>query len=1028
MLRQNDPVSHHVDRSFWEYVEKMDDGRMSCKFCGHCFAKGTSISRIKLHLAGVTGRGVKICGQVPQDVQDAALAAIDGPPEKKLKTVAGSSNNDVTNEISASAQQQNNEMMMAHQLEDLWLEDWMASITVEDMEHLERGSFHERPSFNQADEVDVESNTGRFMQPGARASSSGVLNYNTSETRGDPLSCAISASAQEHNNKVTHVEMAQGQPFFTREIARDLFRGRSELVHNAPETRPLTEQASPETELPWCRYSPEELPHDAFETIPRTEQAPLLERGSSHDRQSINQVYEPREDSSQPADLLCLGHARYDDQLCSPAVNNDAIMNDVQNMDRMRKEPVEKEEEDMENNSGRSVQPGAGANSSVGLKHNTSETRGAPLPIGSTKLVGQAFEENKKVIWSWLMDDEVSTIGIYGMGGAGKTTMLKHVYNELQQIADIFPHVYWVTVSQDFSIQKLQKKIAKRIKLSLSNEEEELLIAAELSLELMKKSKWILILDDLWNSFELQEVGIPVPLKGCKLIMTTRSKEVCGRMDCRNNIIVNPLSDVDAWTLFREILGHDRHLSTEVEQFAKSITNECDGLPLGIKTMAGTMKVVDGIHGWSNALERLRQSRVGPNGMERVFSSLRFSYTHLSNEAMQKCFLYCAFFPEDSAINRLELILYLIDMGVIQGLTSRKAEFDEGHSMLDKLEKVCLLERKRLGGAVMMHDLIRDMAIQILEENSRAIVKAGAQLKELPDTEEWTDKLTTVSLMHNQIEEICSSHSVRCPNLSTLLLCSNHRLRFIAGSFFEQMHGLKVLDLSETAIECLPDSVSDLVGLTSLLLKHCRRLSRVPTLKKLRALKRLDLARAPLEEIPHGMECLSSLRYLRMNGCGENKFPCGILTKLPHLQVLILGEQLLQARGKYMGERYFLVKVEGKEVGCLRKLESLECHFEDHSNYVEYLKSRDETQSLSTYKIVVGKFREGELGELKYSGPGSKMVVLGNLNINRDGDFQVISPNDIQQLICRCIDARSLGDVLSLKYATELEYIKILNC
>ncbi|KAL9381640.1 hypothetical protein Peur_024675 [Populus x canadensis] len=86
MLRRDGPVLHRVDTSFWEYVEKMDGGRKRCNFCRHLFAKGTSISRIKLHLAGVTCRGVKICGQVPQDVQDAALAAIDGPPEKKLKT------------------------------------------------------------------------------------------------------------------------------------------------------------------------------------------------------------------------------------------------------------------------------------------------------------------------------------------------------------------------------------------------------------------------------------------------------------------------------------------------------------------------------------------------------------------------------------------------------------------------------------------------------------------------------------------------------------------------------------------------------------------------------------------------------------------------------------------------------------------------------------------------------------------------------------------------------------------------------
>ena len=255
--------------------------------------------------------------------------------------------------------------------------------------------------------------------------------------------------------------------------------------------------------------------------------------------------------------------------------------------------------------------------------------------------------------------------------------------------------------------------------------------------------------------------------------------------------------------------------------------------------------------------------------------------------------------------------------------------------MLNRLENICLLERLHGGRCVKMHDLIRDMAIQILEENSQAIVKAGAQLKELPDTEEWTEKLTTVSLMHNQIQEICSSHSVRCPNLSTLLLCNNYRLLLIASSFFDQMHGLKVLDLSETCIECLPDSVSDLVGLTSLLLNNCMRLSHVPSLKKLKALKRLDLSHVPLEKIPHGMECLSNLKYLRTNGFGEKKFPSGILPKLSNLQVFIIEELIIGDSG--IGKE---ITVEGKEVGCLRKLENLECHFKDYSNYVEYLKSR----------------------------------------------------------------------------------------
>jgi hypothetical protein len=76
-------------------------------------------------------------------------------------------------------------------------------------------------------------------------------------------------------------------------------------------------------------------------------------------------------------------------------------------------------------------------------------------------------------------------------------------------------------VSQDFSINRLQNLIAKCLHLDLSSEYDDLHKAAKLLEKLRKKQKWILILDDLWNNFELHKVEIHVPLKGCKLIMTT---------------------------------------------------------------------------------------------------------------------------------------------------------------------------------------------------------------------------------------------------------------------------------------------------------------------------------------------------------------------------------------------------------------------------------------------------------------------------------------------------------------------------
>ncbi|XP_010999733.1 PREDICTED: probable disease resistance protein At5g63020 [Populus euphratica] len=305
------------------------------------------------------------------------------------------------------------------------------------------------------------------------------------------------------------------------------------------------------------------------------------------------------------------------------------------------------------------TQPGAGASSSGGLTGNTNETPGDPLPTSSTKLVGQAFEQNTNLIWSWLMDDEVSTIGIYGMGGVGKTTMMKHIHNKLLERPGISHCVYWVTVSQDFSIGRLQNHIAKCLGLDLSNEHDDLCRAVKLLKQLRKKQKWILILDDLWNTFELHEVGIPEPvdLKCCKLIMTSRSKRVCQWVDRRREIEVKPLLKSEAWNLFREKLGHDITLSPEVERIAMDIARECAGLPLGIITMAGSLRRVDDLHEWRNTLKKLKESKCRD----------------------MKDKVYCALFPEDHEIVRKELIDYLIDEGVIERMESRQEAVDEGH-------------------------------------------------------------------------------------------------------------------------------------------------------------------------------------------------------------------------------------------------------------------------------------------------------------------------------------------------------------
>ncbi|KAK3424142.1 hypothetical protein EUGRSUZ_F00945 [Eucalyptus grandis] len=204
-----------------------------------------------------------------------------------------------------------------------------------------------------------------------------------------------------------------------------------------------------------------------------------------------------------------------------------------------------------------------------------------------------------------------------------------------------------------------------------------------------------------------------------------------------------------------------------------------------------------------------------------------------------------------------------------------------------------------------MHDLIRDMALHIMGATS--IVKARKRLGSIPYEEYWTDALEKVSLMGSIISEIPLNMSPNCPKLSTLLLDGSLMVNVvIPGSFFKQLCGLKVLNLSDCVLTELPNSISDLVNLRALLFRGCRGLSHIPYLGKLTSLRKLDVSGCfELEEVPEGLEMLVNLRYLDLRFSLTIELPKRVLEGLLNLQHLIV---------------YFL---DGQDMTKLRALETL---------------------------------------------------------------------------------------------------------
>ncbi|GLT31097.1 hypothetical protein SLA2020_058590 [Shorea laevis] len=634
--------------------------------------------------------------------------------------------------------------------------------------------------------------------------------------------------------------------------------------------------------------------------------------------------------------------------------------------------------------------------------------RGIILP--TENVVGE--DSAKEKIWGYLMGNEVRKIGVCGIGGVGKTTIMKHINNELLSVTN-FDRVIWVTVSYPLNVIKLQENIARAVddRSRLPEGEDEVRRATTLISIMEGVGRYVLILDDVWEVFSLIEVGIlePTIQNGSKIVITSRSIDVCQKMGCEI-VKVEPLSFQESFNLFSDKVGRHVLQVPNLEGILKLIVEECGGLPLAIVVIAESMKGEDDVHVWKNAFIELREGVKSVAGSDqKIFKKLRFSYDRLNNSEIQSCFLYCSLFPEDYPFSREELIEGWIDEGLIDGLVKRKATYDRGHTFLNMLVKNCLLEKAAHwhGDAVKMHDVLRDMAIKSIGPEFGYMVKAGMKLTEVPDKRGWINDLKKVSLMENNISKIPHGLSPKCPTLSTLILSNNHNLSEIPESFFEGMLELKVLDLSETGIEALPNSISSLEKLSSMRLRRCYSLKYLPSLAKLTALKKLDLNHSRIKVVPQGMEKLISLEYLDVSGWNYLKeIPMGMLSNLSNLQYLLIHKNL---------------KIKGEEVAKLSKLENFEGAFNEIQGYNYFVKSQD-FQILTDYDIVVGG-----IPMIGFIGP-EKLVV--SINYCDLGEECMVLPDNLQRLkISYCRNMRSsLNKAALLEKATELRFCDIMNC
>ncbi|OMO71413.1 Disease resistance protein [Corchorus olitorius] len=500
-------------------------------------------------------------------------------------------------------------------------------------------------------------------------------------------------------------------------------------------------------------------------------------------------------------------------------------------------------------------------------------------------LLSKSSESVLKRIWKELGNNGNYLIGVRGMGGVGKTTLAKQVVKKAEE-EKLFDAVVFTIVSQNPNIDELQDDVAGQLGLEF-DKKSGLHKAKQLWLRLKNEERVLIILDDIWSPIDLKAIGFPIgdDHAGCKLLLTTREKEVCDQMDCKM-IELGFLDEDEAWDLFQKNAdltpaeSNNEHIDLEL---AREVARECRALPLAIVTVARALKRKSE-DAWKLALNQLKECRHSDtiDFYEYIYTRLRISYDCLKDQ-LKSCFLLCSLFPEDFDISIEDLTRYGIGLGLLPNDSSIDYARTSMRVNLQTLQNSALLLKGRKDNCVKMHDVVRDFGHWIMyKEKKLVLVRAGQGLKAWPRNVTF-DSHMAISLMNNKIDRLPCG--LQCPKLETLLLSGDGSTK-VSSEFFQGMKALRVVMLEGVLLSL--DGLHFMENLRTLRLQNCK-LENVSSLGDLKKLEILDLRASYIYELPIELKELTELRLLDLSGCGMlQRIPRDLLPKLLSLEELYM--------------------------------------------------------------------------------------------------------------------------------------------
>ncbi|RLM70253.1 hypothetical protein C2845_PM17G00680 [Panicum miliaceum] len=598
------------------------------------------------------------------------------------------------------------------------------------------------------------------------------------------------------------------------------------------------------------------------------------------------------------------------------------------------------------------------------MNHNTANMTSLPI-VDVASVLGRDQEKNQIISKLVETSDQqrIKTISIIGLGGSGKTTLAKLVFNDCSIIEKHFEVRLWVHVSQEFDVEKLVKKLFEAFADNNPGQHALPYMSKTISDKLTGK-RFLLVLDDVWTESQILWEQFMVYLKGgahgSRILLTSRSRKVAEVEGSAYQFDLPFLSLNDSWELFQQsLVMPPGGLEVEFVDVGKDIVKKCGGVPLAIKALAGALRGKELIEEWQAMRDSNLLHFVGEERGVSVSACLRLSYFQLSSH-LKQCFTICSLFPKGHKIDKEQLI----DLWIAHDMLTLESGVDYldyiGHKCFNSLVKMSFLQdvneyRERVTCG--MHDLVHDLARSILDDEisldvpkdetcctksyryfsltgqaqnvppknmfqkARSIYVdncADAIFGALKDTRHL--RSITVGTMYMQAIPIAI---LQVKNLKYLVIS---RLRCEAlPEAISDIWSLQALHVTFSAIvelpksigklkklrklnlfwcwklKCLPDSIGDCQMISSIDLCKCENLTVLPeSIGRMEKLRVLRLGETKIERLPSGITALRNLERLYLDRCRELvELPEGI-GNLEKLQVLDL-EGSVNLRGMPIG-------------------------------------------------------------------------------------------------------------------------------